>query len=94
MFSPTITDIITFAALTVLIAIVPEITDARIQAASEIKTPAQIMAQNCRSDFLELCPGVQLRSGRALACLHAQAAHLSPQCQDVIAKAPVAGTKQ
>lgn len=39
-----------------------------------------VLRQSCGADFRALCNGVPLGGGRAIACLRANAASLSPQC--------------
>ena len=39
-----------------------------------------VLRQSCGDDYRALCRGVALGGGRAIACLRANAASLSPQC--------------
>ena len=39
-----------------------------------------VLRQSCGDDYRALCRGVAFGGGRAIACLRANAASLSPQC--------------
>jgi hypothetical protein len=41
----------------------------------------------CKADVDKLCPGVQPRGGRIIACLQANEAQVSAACKDALAKA-------
>ncbi len=45
-----------------------------------------MLARACRSDFNAHCPGVDLGEGRAVACLEANKATLTPDCREALAK--------
>ncbi len=45
-----------------------------------------MLARACRSDFNAHCPGVDLGQGRAVACLEANKASLTPDCREALAK--------
>ena len=40
-----------------------------------------LLRTSCAGDFRSLCPGVALGGGRAILCLQASAASLSPNCR-------------
>ena len=46
-----------------------------------------VLRQYCAGDYRALCQGVPLGGGRAIACLRANAASLSPQCGRVLSAA-------
>jgi Cysteine rich repeat len=45
---------------------------------------ARVLRGACEADYRSHCPGVQLGGGRAIACLKANAAALSPGCQNAL----------
>jgi hypothetical protein len=45
---------------------------------------AQLLRNDCSSDFHKLCSGVQLGGGRAVACLQSHASQLSQLCQSAL----------
>lgn len=46
-----------------------------------------VLRQSCAGDYRALCSGVPLGGGRAIACLRANAASLSPQCGGALSAA-------
>jgi hypothetical protein len=46
-----------------------------------------VLRQSCAGDYRMLCRGVPLGGGRAIACLRANAASLSPQCGGALSAA-------
>jgi len=46
-----------------------------------------VLRQSCAGDYRALCRGVPLGGGRAIACLRANAASLSPQCGGALSAA-------
>jgi hypothetical protein len=46
-----------------------------------------VLRQSCAGDYRTLCGGVPLGGGRAIACLRANAASLSPQCSGALSAA-------
>ena len=46
-----------------------------------------VLRQSCAGDYRALCSGVPLGGGRAIACLRANAASLSPQCSGALSAA-------
>lgn len=48
---------------------------------------AMVLRQSCGGDYRALCSGVPLGGGRAIACLRANAAALSPQCGQALSAA-------
>lgn len=46
-----------------------------------------VLRQSCAGDYRTLCRGVPLGGGRAIACLRANAASLSPQCSGALSTA-------
>ena len=59
-------------------------------AAGPAMSPRQqimVLRQSCAGDYRALCSGVPLGGGRAIACLRANAASLSPQCGGALSAA-------
>jgi hypothetical protein len=52
-----------------------------------VRQEMMILRQSCGGDFRALCSGVPLGGGRAIACLRANAASLSPQCGQALSAA-------
>jgi hypothetical protein len=46
-----------------------------------------VLRQSCAGDYRALCSGVPVGGGRAIACLRANAASLSPQCGGALSAA-------
>lgn len=64
-------------------------TAAPAQYAAPMSPREQLMVlrQSCGDDYRALCRGVQFGGGRAIACLRAHAASLSPQCGQALSVA-------
>jgi hypothetical protein len=69
-------------------ATTPPASEAAAPAAMPPMTPRQeifLIRTSCDEDFRLRCGGVRLGGGRAVACLRANAASLSPSCQGALA---------
>jgi cysteine rich repeat protein len=45
-----------------------------------------MIARSCRDNFRAYCADVDLGGGRAITCLNENAAKLTPDCRDALAK--------
>jgi Cysteine rich repeat len=55
--------------------------------AMTLREQIMVLRQSCAGDYRALCGGVPLGGGRAIACLRANAASLSPQCGEALSGA-------